>query len=241
MGGVNVAQDEAFAKFLHRMRGDKESELNAKYKNLTRAQLAELMAADDADKAKREAQRQDDERRKRVQDEEQKRIDKEQMEKDAVKKERERQEMERLKEAKKKEKKEADRLAKLAEKAAKDRAAKSASPTPSPSSSPPPTLPTPAPASTPPPAEPVKPAEESKEKGASVSAPPGAAKVLTGSDEWSADEQASLERALKSIGKEREDRWEAIAALVGSKSKKQCVSRFKHIRESILKQKGDAK
>ena len=58
------------------------------------------------------------------------------------------------------------------------------------------------------------------------------------SDEWSADEQAALERALKSVGKDVEDRWEQIAALVGSKSKKQCVARFKHIREQIMKQSG---
>ena len=252
MGGVNVAQDEAFAKYLLRMKGDKESELSTKYKNLTRQQIASLMAEEEAAKRVAEVSRLEDERKKRLAEEEQRKLDKEAAEKEAVKREIERRELERVREAKRKEKKEADRAEKAAAKAAKEREERlkqgkpaTPSPTPSPSPSPPPTVPTadstatltptapstPVPAFTAPSQPSTKPTEESKQKEVH-------AKVLPPhSDEWSADEQAKLERALKAVSKDKEDRWEEIAALVGSKSKKQCVQRFKHIREQILKQK----
>jgi hypothetical protein len=57
-------------------------------------------------------------------------------------------------------------------------------------------------------------------------------------DSWSADEQQKLELALKSVGKDAADRWEQIAAKVGTKSKKQCIARFKFIRDEILKKQG---
>ena len=252
MGGVNVAQDEAYAKYLLKMRGEKESELSTKFKNLTRAQIAELMAAEEQSKQVKDQQRAEEERKKRLEDEEQKKLDKEAAEKEAIRKEIERREVERVKEQKKKEKKEAEKAEKAAAKAAKEREErmKAGKSTPSPSPSPPPTNPTPTTSATSAPvtapstsasaptsaptvaaASAVKPAEETKQKETSAGGP----KVV--SDEWSADEQAALEKALKTVGKDKEGRWDEIATLVSTKNKKQCIARFKQIREQILKQK----
>jgi DnaJ family protein C protein 2 len=54
--------------------------------------------------------------------------------------------------------------------------------------------------------------------------------------EWSTEEQAALENALRTVSKDAPDRWGDIANLVKTKTKKQCVARFKHIRD-ILKNK----
>jgi len=56
-------------------------------------------------------------------------------------------------------------------------------------------------------------------------------------DEWNADQQASLERALRTVPKTAEDRWEQIAKLVPGKSKKQVMQRFKLIKAQILASK----
>lgn len=59
--------------------------------------------------------------------------------------------------------------------------------------------------------------------------------------DWNSDEQSAFEKALKTVGKDDTDRWDKIATLVGTKNKKQCIARFKHIRDEILKKKGAAK
>lgn len=53
--------------------------------------------------------------------------------------------------------------------------------------------------------------------------------------EWTVDEQASFEKALKAIGKDVKDRWVQIAAQVKSKTADQCQARFKQIRDDIKK------
>ncbi len=60
----------------------------------------------------------------------------------------------------------------------------------------------------------------------------------TNEEVWSADEQSALENALKSVGKDENERWEKIAAIVKTKNKKQCLARVKHIKEEIMKKKG---
>ena len=56
-------------------------------------------------------------------------------------------------------------------------------------------------------------------------------------DEWSADQQAQLELALRTVSKVAEDRWEQIAAQVSGKSKKQVVQRFKIIKAQLMASK----
>lgn len=58
-------------------------------------------------------------------------------------------------------------------------------------------------------------------------------------EEWTSDEQDALEKAMKSVSKDAADRWDQIAVLVKTKNKKQCIARFKEIRDAILKQRGD--
>ena len=54
-------------------------------------------------------------------------------------------------------------------------------------------------------------------------------------DVWSAVEQKSLEAALKSIGKEEDDRWDKVAALVPGRSRKECIRRCKDIAKRVGK------
>lgn len=56
-------------------------------------------------------------------------------------------------------------------------------------------------------------------------------------DEWSADQQAQLELALRTVSKVAEDRWEQIATQVDGKSKKQVVQRFKIIKAQLMASK----
>eukprot|EP01006_Ploeotia_vitrea_P036562 TRINITY_DN66033_c4_g1_i1.p1 TRINITY_DN66033_c4_g1~~TRINITY_DN66033_c4_g1_i1.p1 ORF type:complete len:736 (-),score=491.07 TRINITY_DN66033_c4_g1_i1:75-2282(-) len=56
------------------------------------------------------------------------------------------------------------------------------------------------------------------------------------SEEWSAQQQAQFEKALKTVPK-GSDRWDNIAKAVPGKTKAQCVQRFKHIRAQILARK----
>ena len=55
-------------------------------------------------------------------------------------------------------------------------------------------------------------------------------------DVWSAAEQKSLETALRDLKEYKDkDKWEKIAEAVGTKSKKQCVARFKFLSSSVKK------
>ena len=57
-------------------------------------------------------------------------------------------------------------------------------------------------------------------------------------DEWSGTEQGALEAALRSVSRDADDRWEQIAAVVVTKTKRQCIARFKQIRAEITASKG---
>eukprot|EP01083_Nonionella_stella_P017098 47766_1 len=65
-------------------------------------------------------------------------------------------------------------------------------------------------------------------------------------DDWTVDQQAALENALKRVAAlekvrrkpfPRHEKWTRISDMVGGKSKKECVHRFKIIREKILAKK----
>ncbi|EAL68262.1 myb domain-containing protein [Dictyostelium discoideum AX4] len=53
--------------------------------------------------------------------------------------------------------------------------------------------------------------------------------TTTASVEWTPEEQKLLEEALQKVDKNAEDRWDQIAARLGTKSKKDCVARFKYL------------
>lgn len=77
---------------------------------------------------------------------------------------------------------------------------------------------------------------QKKERSASTKSEKGrSASTKSENTEWTADEQAALEKALRTVPK-GEDRWDNIAKAVG-RSKKQCVRRFKEIRAQILASK----
>lgn len=50
---------------------------------------------------------------------------------------------------------------------------------------------------------------------------------------WTPEEQKFLETALKKVGKQEEDRWEKIASLVPTRSKKECIRRCKEIAKLV--------
>eukprot|EP00924_Labyrinthula_sp_SR-Ha-C_P012113 snap_masked-scaffold_26-processed-gene-4.94-mRNA-1 protein AED:0.08 eAED:0.08 QI:0/-1/0/1/-1/1/1/0/573 len=59
-------------------------------------------------------------------------------------------------------------------------------------------------------------------------------------ESWTAEEQKKLEEGLKKFPAklEKNERWGKISELVGTKSKKQCVQRFKQLRAQLLAKKG---
>ena len=54
---------------------------------------------------------------------------------------------------------------------------------------------------------------------------------------WSKDEDTLLIKALKEFPKTVEDRWDKVAAAVGSKSKVECGIRFKELKKSVKERK----
>ena len=54
---------------------------------------------------------------------------------------------------------------------------------------------------------------------------------------WSNTEQQLLEQGLQEYKKDDRSRWDKIAALVSTKNKKQCMDRYKWVRDNIVKQK----
>mmetsp|Transcript_28171 Transcript_28171/g.65104 ORF Transcript_28171/g.65104 Transcript_28171/m.65104 type:complete len:638 (-) Transcript_28171:141-2054(-) len=83
----------------------------------------------------------------------------------------------------------------------------------------------------------------SKAKPAAKAAPAKeelAADAEGSAESWSAEQQKSLEAALQKYpaSMDKNERWRLIAEEVPGKSKTQCVARFKHLREQVMKQKG---
>ena len=72
------------------------------------------------------------------------------------------------------------------------------------------------------------------QKKRSLEAPKDAVKE---EDVWSQDQQKQLELALREFpaSMEAQERWTKIAEKVGGKTKKQCVDRFKVLRDAIKK------
>jgi Myb-like DNA-binding domain len=118
----------------------------------------------------------------------------------------------------------------------------------------PPPVPAPAPVvPAPAPAPAVKPAVAAPSPSAATPAPkaakptsataPEKPEAEEGDDEaagvWTPEEQTKLEAALAKFpaSMDKNERWKSIATAVGSKNKKQCVARFKVLREQILKAK----
>jgi len=91
----------------------------------------------------------------------------------------------------------------------------------------------------PPPAASPSAADSSSSSAAASSS--SSSSTSTGPVVFSIAEQAAFEQALKSVPKDAPDRWEQIAKKVGTKTKKECMTRFKEVRESILKGKGKGK
>lgn len=56
-------------------------------------------------------------------------------------------------------------------------------------------------------------------------------------DDWSQDQQRSMEAALQKFPKGTEDRWDKIAEVVPGKSKEECMLRFKFLVEALKKKK----
>jgi len=67
---------------------------------------------------------------------------------------------------------------------------------------------------------------------------PQKAAALADSGEWSEEQETALVKAMKQFGKELEDRWERVSAVVPGKTKLQCFKRFKELRELFRSKKG---
>ena len=72
-----------------------------------------------------------------------------------------------------------------------------------------------------------------------AAASPVIAPVAAPIEEWTSEQQAQLENAMRttSTSLPPAERWSQIAAAVDGKTKQQCVARFKYIRELIAKKK----
>ena len=52
---------------------------------------------------------------------------------------------------------------------------------------------------------------------------------------WTKEEQAALEEGLKKYSSKEKERWQMIADLVKTKTKKQCIKRYKELVEKLKK------
>jgi DnaJ homolog subfamily C member 2 len=81
------------------------------------------------------------------------------------------------------------------------------------------------------------PARAAAAAAATTTAPPSVAD--SNNDCWTAEQDEQLQAALSKfpVSMDKNERWTAIAAAVTDKTKKQCVQRFKVIREALQKKK----
>jgi DnaJ family protein C protein 2 len=79
-------------------------------------------------------------------------------------------------------------------------------------------------------------AAEAAPEAAAAAAPAAAAPAA----EWREAEEVALVKALKDVPKDAADRWERVAAAVGSKGKAQCARRFKEMKEKFKAKKAGA-
>ena len=86
----------------------------------------------------------------------------------------------------------------------------------------------------------LAPAQPASQSAADAGGGGGVGVEKKSKDEWSDEEQSAFESALRTVPRDVDDRWERIAALVSSKSKAQCIRRFKEIRAQILASTGKA-
>lgn len=70
--------------------------------------------------------------------------------------------------------------------------------------------------------------------GSTAATAPAAAKAA---EEWSAEEEVKLVKALKEVPKDAADRWDQVAAAVGTKSKTECARKFKQMKDSYKAKK----
>jgi hypothetical protein len=54
---------------------------------------------------------------------------------------------------------------------------------------------------------------------------------------WSKEEEMKLVKALKEFPKTLEDRWDRVAAAIGTKTKVACAIRFKELKKSVKAKK----
>uniref|UniRef100_A0A0N5BLH8 DnaJ homolog subfamily C member 2 n=1 Tax=Strongyloides papillosus TaxID=174720 RepID=A0A0N5BLH8_STREA len=59
----------------------------------------------------------------------------------------------------------------------------------------------------------------------------------TDSDDWTNEQQKALETALRTFSAKDEDRWDKIANAVGTKTKKECIKRYKDLVSKIKAKK----
>eukprot|EP00497_Spongosphaera_streptacantha_P002215 TRINITY_DN2825_c0_g2_i1.p1 TRINITY_DN2825_c0_g2~~TRINITY_DN2825_c0_g2_i1.p1 ORF type:complete len:201 (-),score=65.90 TRINITY_DN2825_c0_g2_i1:27-629(-) len=68
--------------------------------------------------------------------------------------------------------------------------------------------------------------------------PPGSQQGQSAAPEWSAAQQKALENALKETkGVAGVARWDKIAEMVEGKDRKECIARFKELREKVMDKK----
>uniref|UniRef100_A0A0K0DWH1 DnaJ homolog subfamily C member 2 n=1 Tax=Strongyloides stercoralis TaxID=6248 RepID=A0A0K0DWH1_STRER len=61
--------------------------------------------------------------------------------------------------------------------------------------------------------------------------------VKTETDDWTNEQQKALESALRTFSAKDEDRWDKIANAVGTKTKKECIKRYKDLVSKIKAKK----
>ena len=83
----------------------------------------------------------------------------------------------------------------------------------------------------------VKTRKNEPEPAAEEDSNEGSEALAEAKDNWSQSQQKALESAIKQFPKGTTERWERIANKVPSKTKEQCIQRFKTLAEMVKKKK----